>query len=160
MLIGGSGVKPFDLEFRRLYAASKPVPEFPNSAPLPDVVRPFVCRDPPSPVYPPIAAPTPLQADHTFPQYASPPRLHDARPTPVPTRQMYHAQNARAQYTRQMQAVNQPAVRLRSMNDNTARNPGWCSQNFYGRALARPRSLFLRPTRDYSYLNKPADTKQ
>lgn len=42
VLFKGSGVKPFDLEFRRLYAISKPVPGFTcHTSDLPDLCLPF-----------------------------------------------------------------------------------------------------------------------
>ncbi|XP_061096940.1 protein FAM83A [Conger conger] len=158
VLFQGSGVKPFDLEFRRLYADSKPVPEFPNSAPPLDVVRPLVYRDPPRPAYRPTAAPTPLQAARIYPQYAAPPRPHGARPTPVPTPQKFYTKTFNGQYICQMQAVSQPIVRQRSLNDSAAGNLGWRLRSFYGGALGRPNGSFPRPTAGYSYLKKP-DTK-
>ncbi|KAJ8353824.1 hypothetical protein SKAU_G00213910 [Synaphobranchus kaupii] len=159
VLFKGSGIKPFDLEFRRLYAASKAVPEFPNTAPPMDIVRPLGCRQLPCPVHTPTAAAaTPLQADRTLPQYAAPPRPHDTGPTPVPTPQKSYVQAPRAQYVRQTQPLSQPIVRLRSLNDNIAGNLGWRLRNFYGGALGRPNGQFLRPTAGYSFLNKP-DTK-
>ncbi|XP_064194675.1 protein FAM83A [Anguilla rostrata] len=158
VLIKGSGIKPFDLEFRRLYATSKPVPEFPNRVPPPDVVQPPGRRAQPRPVHPPPAAATPVQADHTLPQHVAPPRPRDARPTPVPAPQKSYTQAARAQYIRRMQPVSQPVVHLRSLNDNTAGNLGWRLRNIYGGALGRSNGQFLRSTIGYSSFNKP-DTK-
>ncbi|KAJ8013221.1 hypothetical protein DPEC_G00051020 [Dallia pectoralis] len=42
VLFKGSAVKPFDLEFRKLYASSKPVPAFITAAATFDVHRPFI----------------------------------------------------------------------------------------------------------------------
>ncbi|KAG9339340.1 hypothetical protein JZ751_023732, partial [Albula glossodonta] len=41
VLVKGSGVKPFDLEFRRLYATSKPVTGLPTAAPPLDIAKPL-----------------------------------------------------------------------------------------------------------------------
>ncbi|KAI1894210.1 hypothetical protein AGOR_G00113480 [Albula goreensis] len=41
VLVKGSGVKPFDLEFRRLYASSKPVTGLPTAAPPLDIAKPL-----------------------------------------------------------------------------------------------------------------------
>ncbi|KAJ8394641.1 hypothetical protein AAFF_G00044440 [Aldrovandia affinis] len=130
VLFKGSGVKPFDLEFRRLYATSKPVSTFPAQTPPLDVDQPLGLRSP---------------------TQASQRRVHT--PTCAPAR---HTLAPLAQCVFQRHTtVSQPFIHQRSFSSNyAARNLGRRLQNFYGGVNGQPDGQFLRPLTDFSFVNQ------
>ncbi|XP_036395485.1 protein FAM83A [Megalops cyprinoides] len=161
VLFKGSAIKPFDLEFRRLYADSKPVAGFPTATIPQNPALPSGLGQ-----HPPLLAPP--RVDRASPHPTAQPKPHETTPTSplmspsspqVRVTQQTYLVLPSAHWVPQRHVVSRPVVRQSSFSsDCSAGNLSWSPLNLvHGGVRNRPNGLFPRHSAGFHFLNKPGN---